>query len=277
MHSEAAWVRALQLRSREGRVQMGTLPKPAQYLLRFDDLCPTMEQQRWQPLRALISEFGLRPILAVIPDNMDPEMKCSPSDPEFWAQMREMEAAGATIAAHGFQHRCEHRSENLIGLHRRAEFAGVSLELQSEWVAAGLRILRGHGLTPKLWVAPRHAFDMNTLRAVRMEGLGYISDGFARVPFNRGGVTWIPQQLWSPVRKSKGLWTICIHSNTMRKTRFAELRSFVSRNAAQFTSFDRVVAEFEPGELDLSERIYERFALWRIRRRRKRTRRRRQR
>ena len=255
---------------------MEILPKPAQYLLRFDDVCPTMEKHRWQRLRALVSEFGLRPILAVIPDNQDPEMECSSPDPEFWAQMREMEAAGATIAAHGYQHLCENFGENLIGLLNRSEFAGLPLKLQRQRVAAGIEVLRAHGLTPRLWIAPRHSFDWNTLRAVRLEGLGFISDGLARVPFTRGGVTWIPQQLWSPVHKPKGLWTICIHSNTAQKSKFVELQSFVRRHSAQFTSFDRVLEEFEPMELGLGERMYEMYATWRIRIHRKRVRHRRE-
>jgi hypothetical protein len=255
----------------------GMIPRPAQYLLRFDDLCPTVEQHRWQGLRDLVLEFGIRPILAVIPDNQDPAMECSPADPGFWAQMREMEAAGATIAAHGFQHLCEKHSKNLIGLHQKTEFAGLGLEVQRQRVQAGLRTLREHGLNPRLWVAPRHTFDMTTLRAIRQEGIDYISDGLARIPFTRGGVTWIPQQLWSPVEKSKGLWTICVHSNSTMKPQFLKLQSFLRKCAEQFTSFDRVVAEFNPGELGFTERMYERYATWRLQLHRKRTRHRRKR
>jgi uncharacterized circularly permuted ATP-grasp superfamily protein len=29
--------------------------------------------------------------------------------------------------------------------------------------------------------------------------------------YRRHGITWIPQQLWRPVVKSRGLWPICIH------------------------------------------------------------------
>ena len=62
------------------------IPTPAQYLLRFDDLCPTMRRSRWEQYRNLIEEFGVRPILAVVPDNRDKDLDGSPADPEFWAQ-----------------------------------------------------------------------------------------------------------------------------------------------------------------------------------------------
>jgi hypothetical protein len=240
------------------------IPGPAQYLLRFDDLCPTLSRPRWERFLPLIDEFGIQPILAVVPDNQDPELVLSEPDPEFWSQMRAMEIAGATIALHGYQHLCESRGRNLLPLHARTEFAGVSEEVQRQWIHAGLETLRGYGLNPRLWVAPRHGFDRATLCALRQEGLGYLSDGFARIPSSRGGVTWIPQQLWGPVHKSKGLWTICIHSNTAEDSLVNRLRDFLQNHAAQLTSFERVLAEYNPAELGTAEMVHEALALWRI-------------
>ena len=240
------------------------IPTPAQYLLRFDDLCPTMSRPRWQRFLPLIEEFNLKPILAVIPSNRDRALDFSPSDPEFWAQMRAMEAAGATIALHGFSHLCMRKGISLLPLHSRTEFAGVDEYTQQLWIRAGLDILRGHGLNPRLWVAPLHSFDRNTLRALRKEGIKLLSDGLARIPFSKGGITWIPQQLWGPVEKPNGLWTICIHSNTARNSDVDRLQAFLRLHARQFTSVERVVAEFHPTRLGLTERFYAGLALWRI-------------
>jgi predicted deacetylase len=240
------------------------IPKPAQYLLRFDDLCPTLSRTRWQRFVPLIEEFGIQPILAVIPENLDHGLQLSRPDPEFWAGMRAMEAAGAAIALHGYRHLCANLGKSLLPLHRHTEFAGVPEETQRQWIRAGLAILRGHGLSPKVFVAPRHGFDGGTLRALAAEGMMAVSDGFARVPFKRGGLTWIPQQLWAPVEKSKGVWTICIHSNTAPDSLVVQLRAFLCKHAAQFTSVERVLAELEPAELSMVERLYERFGFWRV-------------
>ena len=237
------------------------IPRPAQYLLRFDDLCPTMSRSRWQRFLPFIEEFGLRPILAVIPDNQDKELNLSPPDPEFWARMRAMEAAGATIALHGYHHICTSLGRSLLPLHHHSEFSGVPEETQGEWIREGLGILRGLGLNPTIFVAPRHGFDSATLRALRKEGIQMPSDGFGRVPFTRGGLTWIPQQLWKPVEKSKGIWTICIHSNFTRTAEVTQLHAFIRTHAAQFTSVDRVLARFSPGKLALTERLHEAWAL----------------
>ncbi len=239
----------------------GMIPKPAQYLLRFDDLCPTMAHDRWRRFESLIAEFRIRPILAVVPENRDTELEFSAPDPAFWERMRTLEARGAAIALHGCRHLCRSQGGSLVPLHRNTEFASVDLATQRAWISEGLGILRGHGLNPMLWAAPRHGFDRNTLEALRAEGITALSDGLARAPVLRGGVTWIPQQLWEPAEKSRGLWTICIHPNTPHHGLFAGLRGFLSDHAAQFTSVDRVLAEFDGAPPRLAERAYEQLAL----------------
>jgi predicted deacetylase len=238
------------------------IPQPAKYLLRFDELCPTMSRPHWNRFQTLIDEFDLRPILSVIPDNRDHRFSVESPDPEFWYRMRRMEAAGAVIALHGYRHLCNSFQRGLVPLHRRSEFAGVDVSTQQEWIRRGLEILRNHGLNPRIWVAPRHGFDRGTLKALQREGLCYLSDGFARVPFIRGGITWIPQQLWTPEKKGRGLWTICIHSDRAGDWLLDRLRAFLGEHRSQFISFDQLVEEFQPTQLGPAERIYEALALW---------------
>ena len=79
-------------------------PAEAQYLLRFDDLCPTMDQARWARFAALVARFKVQPILAVVPDNRDPELERDSPDEGFWEQMRALEDSGAAIGLHGYRH-----------------------------------------------------------------------------------------------------------------------------------------------------------------------------
>jgi len=219
---------------------------------------------RWSAVRDLLREFGIRPILAVVPDNDDASLERWTANPGFWEEMRVLEREGATIAMHGYRHQCTVRAKSLVPLHRRSEFAGLALDMQREFVRSGLSLLRSEGLNPRLFVAPKHSFDRVTLSALTMEGLPYLSDGFARVPFRIDGVTWIPQQLWSPARRESGLWTICIHPNTTGTRRSSELKGFLSRYKDQFTTFEQVVANSRPGSLSVSERVYARLAMWRV-------------
>ncbi len=248
------------------------IPKPAQYLLRFDDLCPTIRRTRWEQFRSLIEKFGVRPILAVVPDNQDRELQRSPADPEFWSQLRAMEAAGAAIAVHGYRHLCQSRGRSLLGLHRRTEFAGVALETQRDWICAGFRILRDQGLNPRLWIAPRHGFDRNTIRVLNDVGVEHISDGFARVPYRRYGINWIPQQLWGPVVKTKGLWTVCIHPHAASSNDVERLQWFLENHRTQITSVDCALKDFPARPLGMWEGMYQGLALRRVQRRNRRRR-----
>jgi predicted deacetylase len=223
-----------------------------------------MRQTQWSRLVPVMHELGIKPILAVVPDNQDPDLQLMPPNPNFWEEMRALQASGATIALHGFQHVCTSVGKSLVPFHRRSEFAGADEHTQRQWIRAGLTILRDHGLDPKLWIAPRHGFDLSTLRALQAEGIKTLSDGLTRIPFRRGGVTWIPQQLWGPIEKPRGLWTICTHCNSARIEEVDALIAFMRRNARSFTSVDRVLAEFEVKELDAKERVYEKLTMLRI-------------
>lgn len=241
------------------------IPEPAQYLLRFDDLCPTMRQGQWARLLPEIQVLGIRPILAVVPSNQDHALQHGPADPDFWRSMRAMESAGATIALHGFRHLCKSAGKSLVPLHQHSEFAGVAEKTQRQWIRTGLTILREQGLNPTVWIAPRHGSDQATLRALSAEGIKVLSDGLTRIPFRRGGMTWIPQQLWGPVEKRRGLWTICTHCNTASMDDVDVLIRFMQRNARDFISVDQVLAEFELKELGTLERVYEDLMLLRMR------------
>jgi hypothetical protein len=240
------------------------IPKPAEYLLRCDDLCPATPVERWRRVESLIEEFDLQPILAVVPENRDPELDVSTPDPSFWQRIHAREVSGAVVGLHGYRHICASPGRSLVRLARTSEFAGVPARIQRAWISEGLRILRAHGLNPRIWVAPRHGFDRNTLDALSAEGIALLSDGFARIPFRRGGATWIPQQLWGPVDKPKGLWTICVHANTASDADISALRAFLSVHADQFTSIDRVLFRSQPATLTLAEYFYAEAALWRL-------------
>lgn len=239
---------------------------PARYLLRFDDLCPTMSKQPFERFLRIIEQHQLHPILAVVPENQDPDLICANPDAEFWKRICALQAAGATIAMHGYRHLCLSTAKSLVDLNRKSEFAGVPEESQRSWIRSGLKSLRERGLYPRLFVAPRHGFDFATLHALADQGLPFLSDGFALRPFRRAGVVCIPQQLWAPVAKRHGLWTICLHTNTATDQLEQDLNRFLSQFAHQFTTFDEVTAQEQPDELSWIEQMRE--SIWARRRRR---------
>src|SRR5579871_6358303 len=115
---------------------------PAELLLRFDDLCPTMNWAAWFKIEEALQKNGVRPLVAVIPDNHDPQFRIVPPRSDFWDHVRRWQSLGWTIGLHGYQHAYVTRSAGLLGIHRASEFAGLPLEEQAHKIKRALEIFR---------------------------------------------------------------------------------------------------------------------------------------
>jgi predicted deacetylase len=214
----------------------------ARFLVRLDDACPSMARERWDAVEALLDECSVRPIVAIIPDNLDPELSHCAPDEGFWERARSWQAKGWTIAMHGFQHVLRPTSaKQYMPLHPRSEFAGLPHDRQAEKIRHGWAILESKRLTPTVWVAPAHSFDRTTLEALLIETtIRTVSDGVARDQYFQDGFHWLPQQLWSLVPKREGLWTVCLHPNTMTD---ADIQLLASRLRGPFAGAITAVDE----------------------------------
>ena len=201
----------------------------ARYLLRMDDACHAMDRHRWQVLENMLDSFGIKPLVAVVPDNDDPELKRAVPDPMFWDKVRSWQAKGWTIAMHGYRHVMHHtKSKLILPYYERSEFAGLTFEQQAEKIRRAWQIFVSQRVEPTVWIAPAHCFDWITLQAVEAETpIRIISDGIARDQYYEKGFNWIPQQLWTLVEKKDGLWTVCLHPNTMTEQQVASLRDSI--------------------------------------------------
>lgn len=207
----------------------------AEYVIRLDDACPTMDRDRWSAVEALLMERGVNPVAAVVPANGDPGLIRGPCDEQFWQRAQGWAAAGWLIAMHGYSHTLRHSAGGILPGRRKSEFVGLLLEEQQHRIRDGIRILRDRNITPQAWVAPAHGMDMNTLQALRTESdIRLISDSFGRRPVTRWGFSWIPQQLWRPRSMPGGLWTICLHPNEMTRADVAALSSFIDSHRDAF-------------------------------------------
>jgi predicted deacetylase len=184
----------------------------ASYLIRIDDICPTIKWNLWNRYEEILMENNILPMLAVIPDNKDSRLFCDPPDRNFWDRVRAWQKRGWTIGLHGYQHVYTLKSRGMVGLQDYSEFAGLPYERQYQKLEAAVAIFRREGVNPDLWIAPNHSFDNNTIRALVELGVSTICDGYQLYPYlDSQGVFWIPQQLGNFHKMPVGLWTICIH------------------------------------------------------------------
>jgi predicted deacetylase len=214
----------------------------ARYLLRFDDVCATMDWTAWAGMERVLSEHGIKPIVAVIPDNRDPEFMTGPADPAFWERVRRWQAAGWGIGVHGFEHRRLTEDAGVMGVNARSEFAGLGPREQRDRLAKSLAIFSREGVKPDAWVAPWHSFDETTQSVLRELGVRVISDGFSVYPYrDRDGTVWVPQQLWRLRRMPFGVWTVCLHHRDWSPAGIAGLSRSLAAFSGSFLSLREAV------------------------------------
>lgn len=225
------------------------------YLVRFDDICPTMNWPAWEAIEAHLVRHDVKPILAVVPDNQDPKLKVGPPRADFWNRVRRWQAMGYTIALHGYQHRYVNRDAGIIGLTPQSEFAGLPIREQEAKLRAALAIFEAEGVRADAWVAPSHSFDRTTVAILAQLGVTVISDGLWHRPFtDAGGITWIPQQLWGFRAKPGGVWTVCNHHNDWSDQRIEAFGKALQTYAARLTSVPTVLRDYAGRRLTLYDR-----------------------
>lgn len=220
-------------------------PGRASYLLRFDDLCETMNRGMWSRIEDALLAHDIRPIVGVIPDNRDPTLVIDPPHLGFWDQVRQWQERGWTIALHGYQHRYVTTERGFHGWNHRSEFAGLPLDQQEDKLRRALGIFAAHGVRPDAWMAPNHSFDAVTLEALARVGIRTITDGSGLFPYtDRSSFTWVPVQLWGLVPRSVGLWTVCLHHNRWSEVDFRRFVTQLERFAPRITSLPEALERY---------------------------------
>jgi predicted deacetylase len=214
---------------------------PARYILRLDDIAPTMRWDNYERVRGVLEGCGVRPVLGVIPDNRDPFLLTFPGRPGgFWDEMRAARDRDWKLAMHGYQHVFVAESGGTLGLSDRSEFAGLPFDEQLDKIESGRRILSEQGIETDTFMAPRHSFDSKTEAALRDAGFTTITDGLALFPFERNGLLFVPQLFAAPgaIALPLGVLTLCLHLNTVEEQTLDAALHFVQRNRDRFICFD---------------------------------------
>jgi len=208
------------------------------YLLRLDDACETMDLEKWERIEIMLRTHGIKPLIAVIPNNLDQSQKFFSNDPEIWSHLKNLENFGWEICMHGNSHIYHTKYGGINPVHRRSEFAGVPFETQCEEIRKGFRKFLDKNIQPRIFAAPSHTFDDNTLLALKKETpIRIISDTIAFKPYLKDDFVFIPQQ-FSNVRKINlpGLFSFSYHPGVMDDSDFRRLEKFLELNASRFVS-----------------------------------------
>ena len=207
------------------------------YLVRLDDAHLKMHHVNWQLIENILDSYNIKPIVGVIPECEDLTISYPNTFSKnlFWKKVKLWESKGWAIAVHGLHHNLKKSKFGILPVNNISEFVGLSYEFQYQKILKSLNIFNNYELFPKLWMAPAHSMDMNTIHALRTCSIiTTISDGFSFRPYKRFGFNWIPQQLWKCRIIPFGTWTICLHPNTIDISQINSFKNFLEKYSKDF-------------------------------------------
>ena len=223
-----------------------------------------MNWRVWDAVESVLDENGVRPMVAVVPDNQDPKLRVDLPRADFWDRVRGWQGRGWSIALHGHQHVYVNQYRGLMRLRAQSEFAGLSAAEQERKLTAGVGVFTAQGVKPDAWVAPSHSFDWTTVGLLPRVGIRVISDGLWPWPFTDArGMTWLPCQLWSFLPRGPGIWTVCYHINTWGSTDVDRFRRSVQEHAERIMSPFEAIRQCRERRLTLRDRLWARWDLFR--------------
>lgn len=210
----------------------------SRYIIRLDDAADRMDCKKWARMEKLLDKYDIKPLVGVIPNCRDEMMNIYDRDPDFWNKVHQWDTKGWTIALHGYEHVYCTTDGGINPVNNRSEFAGLSLEQQKNKIKNGLEIFRRNEVEPKVFFAPSHTFDLNTIEALKQESnIRIISDTIANKPYSQYDMTFVPQQSGKVRKLPFKVVTFCYHPNMMEEQEFIYLESFLKKYNKLFTSF----------------------------------------
>ena len=207
------------------------------YIIRFDDINPKMNWERFNKLKSIINKHKIKSIIGVVPKCEDKEISKFPEYHNYLSDLQKMKLEGDFIAQHGYTHIPDSRNKGLFGNQKRSEFAGLNYQTQYERIYKGKNILIKNKLWQPIFMAPYHTFDNITLEVLKKLDFKLITDGFARYPFELNGLKLIPQLSSMPLPTFLPLISqLCIHINNLNDEKLKYLINFIEENNHLFIS-----------------------------------------
>ena len=211
--------------------------------IRIDDITPEMDWSKFFRIKSILDEKGIKPIIGVIPENKDSKLKINDDRPDFWEFVKNLQNDGWIIAMHGCNHLYTIADGGMFPLNKKSEFAGYDLETQSSKIKKGKEILKGHGISTDIFMAPSHSYDKNTLKALKANGFTKITDGFGDKPYKRSGIVFYPisfKKSKSIASAKDGITTFVYHPNTMDEKDFERFEKlFDKANVVSYSEYSK--------------------------------------
>ena len=214
--------------------------------VRLDDITPDMDWERFLQFKALLDKYQVKPLIGVVPDNRDDNLKGSrqgaPDD--FWTYVKELQSQGWSVAMHGYRHIYSTDKGGIFPLNNFSEFAGVSYEEQLRMLTEGKQILAEKGIETDIFMAPAHSYDNNTLKTLKEAGFQKLTDGFGNRPYTWKGLAFFPIsfRLGSTLKQKSGYSTMVVHTGTIRDGEWQSYAGYFENKNVSWISYSDYLA-----------------------------------
>ena len=212
-------------------------------LLRFDDIAENMNWHLMDKFEELFDKYNIKPLMGVIPNNKDVDLKSFPKRENFWQIVKNWQSKGWEISMHGYDHLYlrDTNKKDYFNYGGKSEFYGESLAAQSQKIRLGLEIFRKNEIKIRTFFAPNHTYDYNTFIALKNSGIFEVIDGYGLKPYTENKIKFTPQLFYKLFFLPFGLQTTQIHLNELTEKDFENFKNFVEKKYKNIVTYDEAL------------------------------------
>ena len=214
-------------------------------LIRLDDIAENMNWDLMEKSELLFEEYGIKPVLGVIPNNKDNELLSYSKKNNFWEQVRNWRDKGWEIAMHGYTHVYDKicKNEDYFNYGGGSEFCGHTLETQISRIKNGLQKFKNEKIKIRSFFAPNHTYDKNTFIALKYFRINEVIDGYGLMPYIENDIKFIPQLFYKVFALPFGIQTLQIHLNYWEQKDFDNFEKFIKKHSNKIITYDQAIAK----------------------------------
>jgi len=210
--------------------------------IRIDDITEDMDWKKFLMFKGLLDNYGIKPLIGVVPDNKDDMLKISnDSAPamDYWEYIKILQEEGWVIAMHGVNHVYTTTKGGSFPLNNFSEFAGLPYEEQYELLSYGVDVFNEKGINSNIFMAPGHSYDTNTIKALKELGFSKITDGFGSFPYKYKDMVYYPISFMKSItlKKKNGFSCLVFHVNGMKEEDFVSFEKFLADGAKENSNY----------------------------------------
>ena len=212
-------------------------------LIRMDDIAENMNWHLMDKCELLFDKYQIKPLLGVIPKNMDPELLKFSKNSEFWKRVMDWKSKGWEITMHGCNHLYTQKSDknDIFNYGGNSEFYGLNYHTQLEKIKAGLEVFKKREIKIRSFFAPNHIYDQNTLVALKNSDIKIIIDGYGLFPYYRDEILFIPQLFYKEIFLPFGIQSTQMHINYWDDAYFKNFEIFINTNYKKIIKLDYII------------------------------------